>query len=664
MIGQLARTVLIVDDSLEDRELYRRYLLHEREYSYTIVEASLGRQGLDLWQQHQPDVMLLDYSLPDMNGLEVLTQLQSQNQRQCLPVIIITGQGNEVVAVQAMKAGAQDYLVKEQITEARLQLTVNGAISTVQLHAQLDQREETLRQSDERLRLALAGANAISWDLDIQTKKAVWSREGLDLFGFDPANDSLQLEDIFNLLHVEDRDRVNTEVARVVAEKLAEFESEFRIIHPQKGIRWMLSLGHLTLDEEGEPIRLSGINLDITARKQAEQERDQLLLQEQSARAEAERANRAKDEFLAMLSHELRTPLNPILGWAQLLQKRKFEQPEAMQALATIERNVKLQEKLIDEMLDIAKIVHGKLRMDSASVDLVLVIESALDTVRSAAVAKSILICPELPKIGCVFGDSLRLQQVVWNLLSNAVKFTPNHGRVDIRLEQVGNQAQITVSDTGKGISPNFLPHIFETFRQEDASTTRKHGGLGLGLAIVRTLVEAHGGTIAAESKGDALGAMFTVRLPSLHTEQESEPERLPAQEPQLTGTRVLVIGDDPDHREFLSVLLTRYGAEVVCVASAAEALDCLQTFQLDILVSDIGMPEMDGYTFLELVRSLPPEKGGQIPAIALSGYVSNEDIQRALSSGYQRHVNKPVRIYQLVQAIEAHTNIGNPRLE
>ncbi|MBC8123427.1 MAG: response regulator, partial [Gemmatimonadaceae bacterium] len=394
----------------------------------------------------------------------------------------------------------------------------------------------------------------------------------------------------------------------------------------------------------------------------AEQEREQLLLQEQSARAEADRANRAKDEFLAMLSHELRTPLNPILGWAQLLQRRKFDQTEAMQALATIERNVKLQERLIDEMLDIAKIARGKLHIDLASVDLVFVIESALDTVRSAAVAKSILIYSELPHIGRVLGDSVRLQQIVWNLLSNAVKFTPNHGRVDIRLEQVGHQLQITVTDTGKGINPAFLPHIFEAFRQEDASTTRKHGGLGLGLAIVRTLVEAHEGTISAESKGDAQGAMFTVRLPLLDAEQErGQPECLPKPEPQLTGIRVLIIEDDLDHRELLSALLTKYGAEAVSVSSAAEALDCIQAFQLDVLVSDIGMPEMDGYTFLEQVRSLPPDKGGQIPAIALSGYVREEDIQRALSCGYQQHVNKPVRIDQLVEAIHAQTHTDAP---
>jgi signal transduction histidine kinase/DNA-binding response OmpR family regulator len=644
-----------VDDSAEDREIYRLYLLQDHDYSYTILEAALGHQGLELWRQHQPDAMLVDYALPDMNGLEVLAQLQFLTHHEYFPVIIMTGQGNEVVAVQAMKAGAQDYLVKEQITAQGLQLAVNGTISKVQLCTQLAQREDSLRQSEERLRLALIGANAGSWDLDIYTSKVICSPESFDLSGFEPANVSFKLEDVYNVLYEADRARVKSEVERIIAEKLPEFKSEFRIIHPKNGICWILSLGRLSLNEQGEPIRLSGINLNISDRKQAEQEREQLLFQEQAARVEAERANRVKDEFLAILSHELRAPLNPILGWSQLLQTGKFDQAETAHALATIERNARLQAKLIDEMLDIAKIMRGKLHMESTSVDLVFVIESALATIMSAAVAKSITIHPVLAQVGCVFGDSERLQQVVWNLLANAVKFTPTHGRVDIRLDRLGNQAQITVSDTGKGISHDFLPYIFETFRQEDASTTRKYGGLGLGMAIVRTLVEAHGGTIFAESKGEAQGAKFIVRLPLLELEQESkQPKSLIRQEPQLLGIRVLIIDDDLDQRELISILLTKYGAEVMCVASAAEALDYLQTFQLDVLVSDIGMPDMDGYTFLEQVRSLPIDKGGGIPAIALSGYVREVDVQRALNCGYQQHINKPVKIEQLILAVEA----------
>ncbi|MBR8837097.1 MAG: PAS domain-containing protein [Stigonema ocellatum SAG 48.90 = DSM 106950] len=515
------------------------------------------------------------------------------------------------------------------------------------------QIEETLHKNEQQLRLALAGAQAGSWDWNIQTGSMVWSPENYDLYGVNPANSLTWYEDWSNALHPDDRERVTTSTLRLVEQRVPEYQTEFRIIHPQRGIRWLLALGRLTLNEQGYPIRLSGINLDFTERKQAEIERDRLLEQEQAARAQADRANRIKDEFLSVLSHELRSPLNPILGWTKLLQTRKFDQTRTAEALATIERNARLQTQLIDDLLDVAKILRGKLSMDIAPVDLVFVIESALDTVRTAAVSKSIGLHPVLPQIGRVSGDAGRLQQVVWNLLSNAIKFTPNNGRVDIWLEQVGNQAQITVSDTGIGINPNFLPHIFESFHQEDASITRKYGGLGLGLAIVRTLVEAHGGTICANSPGVGKGAIFTVRLPLLDTQLETrQPDELPAQDLDLTGIRVLAVDDEPDARELLTILLTQYGAEVLTVASAAEVLTALESFQPDALVSDIGMPEIDGYTLIQQIRALPPEKGGRIPAIALTAYARVEDHQRAITSGYQQQVTKPLEPEQLVLAL------------
>ena len=392
---------------------------------------------------------------------------------------------------------------------------------------------------------------------------------------------------------------------------------------------------------------------DISDRVQIERDRERILQQELAARAEAERANRLKDEFLAVLSHELRSPLNPILGWAKLLQTRTFDSAKTAEALATIERNAKIQTQLIDDLLDIAKILRGKLSMEAEPVNLVFVIEAAIDTVRAAAIAKSILVHPVLPQIGQVSGDATRLQQIIWNLLSNAVKFTPDHGRVDIRLEQVGNQAQITVSDTGKGINPDFLPHIFESFRQEDASTTRKFGGLGLGLAIVCSLVEAHGGTISADSQGEGLGATFTIRLPLLNGELEtSPPSPLLEQELDLTGIRVLAVDDDLDARELLTAVLTQYGAEVLTVASAADVLANLESFQPDVLVSDIGMPDVDGYALIQQVRALPSNKGGQVPAIALTAYAREEDHQQAIASGYQRHLTKPLNLDQLVQVV------------
>ncbi|HEY9828859.1 MAG TPA: PAS domain S-box protein [Stenomitos sp.] len=429
------------------------------------------------------------------------------------------------------------------------------------------------------------------------------------------------------------------------------YQAEGRMRRVDGVYRWFLHQATPQRNAQGQIIKWFGTATDIDGQKQLELDRDRLLQQEQSAREAAERANRIKDEFLAVLSHELRSPLNPILGWTRLLQSRRFDATKTAAALATIERNVKLQTQLIDDLLDIAKILRGKLAIEMVSVDLVFAIESAIETVRAAAVAKSIRLNAVLPPIGRISGDQVRLQQVIWNLLSNAIKFTPNGGQVNILLEQVGDQAQITVSDTGKGINPDFLPHLFESFRQEDASTTRQYGGLGLGLAIVRSLVEAHGGKITADSAGPDQGATFTVRFPLL----EVEPERQRAdsylgQELDLTGVRVLAVDDEPDARELLATVLTMYGAEVRTVDSAAEVFTALESFNPDVLVSDIGMPDMDGYELIQQIRTLPPEQGGQIPAIALTAYAREEDRQRAMASGFQQQVTKPLEPEQLVQ--------------
>ncbi|MBD1858671.1 MULTISPECIES: PAS domain-containing protein [Leptolyngbya] len=529
----------------------------------------------------------------------------------------------------------------------------DGYIATWRDITERKQIEEALRDNEQLLRLALTGAQAGSWDWEIPTGKVTWSPENYVLYGIDPATTFPSYETWYNTLHPDDRESTKAEVLRIIEEKLPGFRAEFRIVHPQRGILWLLGLGQLTLDEQGEPLRLSGINLDITERKQSEIERGRLLEQEQAARESAELANRIKDEFLAVLSHELRSPLNPILGWTKLMQSRKFDTTRTNAALATIERNAKLQTQLIDDLLDVAKILRGKLSMNVAPVDLIFVIEAAIDTVRTAAVAKEITLHAVLPQIGQVSGDAARLQQIVWNLLSNAIKFTPTSGRVDIRLERIDHQAQITVSDTGKGINPAFLPHIFESFRQEDASTTRKYGGLGLGLAIVRSLVEAHGGTITADSLGEGQGATFSVRFPILDIEPEVQLSELnPVPDLDLTGVRVLAVDDELDARELLAMVLTMYGAEVLTVTSAAEALIALESFQPDILVSDIGMPEVDGHGLIQQIRALPPEQGGQIPAIALTAYAREEDHQRAITSGFQQQVTKPLEPERLVQVI------------
>ncbi|MDZ8096056.1 MAG: ATP-binding protein [Nostoc sp. DedQUE05] len=379
------------------------------------------------------------------------------------------------------------------------------------------------------------------------------------------------------------------------------------------------------------------------------------LIAELQARAEAlDRSNRIKDEFLAVLSHELRTPMNPILGWSKLLQQGKLDAQKTNAAIATIERNAQLQVQLIDDLLDISRILRGKMSLSTSPIDLNTVIWAALETVRLAAEAKSIQIQTIVsPVLGVVVGDAGRLQQVVWNLLSNAVKFTHNGGQVTIALSQAENRAQIQITDTGKGISGDFLPYVFEHFRQEDSATTRKFGGLGLGLAIVRQIVEMHGGTVTAESPGVGLGATFTVKIPlAPQLTQAPTLERSPVQEGDLNGIQILVVDDETDSRDFIAFVLEQDGAIVTAVASGTEALQAIAQSIPNIIISDIGMPEMDGYMLIRQIRTLGLEQGGQIPAIALTAYAGELDRQQAIAAGFQRHIAKPIDPETLVAIV------------
>jgi signal transduction histidine kinase/CheY-like chemotaxis protein len=399
-------------------------------------------------------------------------------------------------------------------------------------------------------------------------------------------------------------------------------------------------------------------------RARAEEEREQLLQSEQAAREEAERANRLKDEFLATLSHELRTPLNAILGWSQMLQNNNLDEAGVKRATGTIERNARAQSQLIDDILDVSRIITGKLRLDVRAVDLANVISAAVDAARPAAEAKNIrlqtLIDPQATQIS---GDSDRLQQVVWNLLSNAIKFTPKGGRVQVRLERVNSHIEIVISDTGAGIEPEFLPFVFERFRQSDGSMTRRHGGLGLGLAIVRQLVELHGGTVSVESKGGGQGAMFIVSLPFLPVRLEPEedlPRVHPTAEngsvldcpPELSGLRVLLVDDEADSRELLNFVLESCGAQISTASSAGEAVELIKRERFDVIISDIGMPEEDGFSLIRKIRGFSNEQGGNIPAIALTAYARAEDRVQALRSGFQMHIAKPVESAELTAAV------------
>ncbi|MBD1920355.1 PAS domain-containing protein [Microcoleus sp. FACHB-831] len=382
---------------------------------------------------------------------------------------------------------------------------------------------------------------------------------------------------------------------------------------------------------------------------------------EQIARTQAESANRVKDEFLAVLSHELRSPLNPILGWAKLLRSRKYDAATTARALEIIERNATLQTQLIEDLLDVSRIMQGKISLNAFPVNLASIIEAAIDTMRLAAEAKSIQIEALVHSTrAIVSGDGNRLQQVVWNLLSNAIKFTPQGGRIEILLETIGSFAQIQVKDTGKGITEEFLPYVFDYFRQADSTITRKFGGLGLGLAIVRHLVELHGGNVSVESLGEGLGTTFTVKLPLYNSlgkgDSTENLENINSSDfpfsSSLAGVRVLVVDDEPDTREFVTFALEQSGAKTSAAASTGEALEAIKSFRPDVIVSDIGMPEEDGYSFIGKVRSLAPKLGGTIPAIALTAYAREEDRLQALSAGFQMHVAKPIEPDDLVAIV------------
>jgi signal transduction histidine kinase/ActR/RegA family two-component response regulator len=400
--------------------------------------------------------------------------------------------------------------------------------------------------------------------------------------------------------------------------------------------------------------------------KRSEEERAKILLSEREARADAEAASRVKDEFLSTLSHELRTPLTSIIGWSSLLRSGQLNGEVKAQALETIERNAKIQSQLIDDLLDVSRIISGKLLLNVQDVSLAGILADSIEAVRPAAAAKNIQLTHEYGREqGIVSGDSARLQQIAWNLLSNAVKFTPEGGRVHVRLERKNDAVTLSVHDTGKGIDTEFLPHVFDRFRQADSATTRLYGGLGLGLAIVRHLVEMQGGTVGAESPGEGKGATFFVTLPlapaGLCQNPDCSPSALqlsaatasmPAPSEVLAGLRILVVDDEFDTRQVISTVIAQFGGNVIACASAAEALEALQRFRPDILMSDIGMPGEDGYALIRQVRALPLDCGGATPAAALTAYARDEDRRRALSAGYQLHIAKPFSPQDLIAAV------------
>ena len=532
--------------------------------------------------------------------------------------------------------------------------------------------QELLQQSDERLWHALAAARLGAWELEIATDRVTTYGHLLPLFGLANEQFSGKRGDFMGRIHDDDRPRLEQHLVQSIQGEV-EYDTDFRVVWPDNSVHWLMAKGAVLKSDAGEPLHLIGVTMEITDLKNAQHERERLLLNEKDLRARAEAANRIKDEFLATVSHELRTPLNAILGWTTLLRKGQLDDRGIDKALETVERNARSQTKLIEDLLDISRITTGHLKLEVQSLDLPSVIHAALESLHPAADARQIKLQALVDNAaGPVWGDPHRMQQIVWNLLSNAIKFTPKGGQVQVQLERVSSHVEIAVSDSGQGISANFLPHVFERFQQEDASSKRQHGGLGIGLAIVRQLVELHGGKVTAESAGEGKGATFRVILPIMLARRKSvqEDQRLApppsvgarSEQHLLSGLRVLAVDDDADARELLAELLSTNGVDVRVAASGVDALATLDHWRPDVLISDIGMPDMDGYELLRELRFKENKgKHTRLPALALTAYATAEDRMRALESGFQMHIAKPVDPAELTTVLASLAGRLNP---
>ena len=563
--------ILAVDDRPENLIALEAVLA---PLGHRILKASSGSAALRLLLDHDVALILLDVSMPDVDGYEVAELIRAREANRTTPIIFLTANSKSASAMfKGYSVGAVDYIFKPISAEVLL--------SKVTVFVDLYRRSRDLRRQAEDLRRAHA-------ELDTRV------RERTDELA--RANEQLKLE--------------------------------------------------------------------VLQRRRAERERTELLRREREARQEAERVNRTKDEFLATLSHELRTPLNAILGWTQLLEVTGPDSKTIERGIRTIKNNAIAQKQLIEDILDVSRIINGKMLLNLAAVDLKALIEMALDTVRPAAEAKRIEILTELSDVPATTGDSDRLRQIVWNLLSNAIKFTPKEGRVTVTLDAVDSDIRIIVADSGRGIPGEFLPYIFDRFSQADSSFTRAHEGLGLGMAIVRHLAELHGGTVAAASEGEGRGATFTVTLPIRTFDAAARPHPSAPPEhpheavdwsrlPRLEGYTVLVVDNEADARQIVGAILRQQGAVVVETASGAEALERLAASECHLIVSDIAMPQMDGHVFIRRLRG-SDGRNRFVPAIALSAYVTQETIAASLAAGYQEHLAKPLDAADLIRTAAA----------
>ncbi|HEX8195232.1 MAG TPA: ATP-binding protein [Pyrinomonadaceae bacterium] len=530
-------------------------------------------------------------------------------------------------------------------------------VSLVLFASSRRQAEKHLREQREWLRVSLASIGDAVIATDVSGCVNFINPTAETLTGWSSAEaEKKSFDDVFKIINEDTNEPVESPFATVMRlENVIELSNHVSLKTKDDKTIPIENSASPIKDADGKIIGVIVVFHDVSERRRAARERERLLESERHARSEAEAANRLKDEFLATVSHELRTPLNAILGWSALLNRGNLEEEAKITALEVIERNAKAQAEIISDILDVSRIITGKLRIKAEPIEPSQIIEAAIETLRPAIDAKAIDLRVSLDAdTGFVSADADRLQQIIWNLLSNAIKFTPEKGRIEVDLKRDDSHLEIAVRDNGIGIEPEFLPHVFERFRQADSSTTRVHSGLGLGLAIVRYLVELHGGEVRAESGGIGKGATFTIVLP-IATEPASptlpangssgknkEANSISAKKTDLTGLRVLVVDDEPDTLEILRAALTSYGANVRTAISASLALETFLVWKPDVLISDLGMPNEDGYSLIRKIRALKPEEGG-VPAAALTAYVREEDRLRALDAGFQTHIPKPV---------------------
>ena len=562
-------------------------------------------------------------------------------------------------ARSALRARRRQYETRWHLEEQQQAATQAALLFDAEQRAKAATREAT-----EALAFALTAAELGTFHCPLPMGEIEWNPTCRAHFWLAAdSRDRIGAERFFAIVHPEDRERVRADLQQAIGLR-EPYDVEFRTESPEGICRWLRAKG-MAHGPVGQPaVRFDGITIDISAQKALEVQRERLLAAERAARLQAEHASRMKDEFLATLSHELRTPLAAIIGWTHVL--RRSAAAENARAVDTIERNARTQSRLIDDLLDMSRIISGNLRLDMELVDLATLTDTVLASLEPTAQAKQLAVGGRRgPRRPLVRGDASRLQQVIWNLLSNAFKFTPAGGKVSVTLGHEAERVVLVVEDSGQGIPESFLPFVFDRFRQSDASSTRAHGGLGLGLAIVKNLVELHGGAVAASSDGPGRGARFEIHLPPADDGARDAGESAEAPDDttcaksghDFSGMRILVVDDEPDLCELLQHELEACGATVYAVRSGAEAGELVESHRPHLLISDIGMPDEDGHALLRRIRAMGPQRGGDLPAIALTAFAGPDDRARALASGFITHVAKPMDMGQLIDEVAATLN-------